>query len=272
MKKLFVCVLTLLLILTIVPVFASAQAQLSYVTDTCGLLSDQEKQELEAMGESIADRYGVGVYVIIVNDYSNYVRTDTAKKATDIFYDDYELGIGNDHEGILVMLSMAQRESTIISVGSFCEYAMPDSVLYQIEDYFLDDFRANNWYQGFKDYYSAVENTVAGKIESYQNRQEQISSGNILYSGGRDPAFNLILLLGVPCLLAGGTCLAFAGQMKNAKIKTTAGDYIDRDSIRFDIREDRFTHRTETRQVISNNSRDGGGGGGGGHVGHTSKF
>lgn len=88
----------------------------------------------------------------------------------------------------------------------------------------------------------------------------------------------LLLILGIPCLIALVVCSVFKAQMKTAGIKTTAGDYIKMGDLRLNVQQDLFTHRTQTRQIIQQQtSRSGGGGGGttirsGGFSGKSGKF
>ena len=46
--------------------YASSGGSLGYVTDTVGLLTQEEQRELETTAAQLAESYGCGVYVIIV--------------------------------------------------------------------------------------------------------------------------------------------------------------------------------------------------------------
>ena len=63
-------------------------------------------------------------------------------------------------------------------------------------------------------------------------------------------------------LIALITCSVFKAQMKTAKEKTQANDYLVPQSMDLRVREDVFTHRTETRTRIETDSGSRGGGGG----------
>ena len=76
MKK-RICCLLLAMMLTLVfcvSVAAAGQtgAQLSYVTDAAGLLSENENMQLERMAEGVSKKYGVCVYIVTVEDYRDF--------------------------------------------------------------------------------------------------------------------------------------------------------------------------------------------------------
>ena len=64
MKKRIRCLLLVLMFCLVLCVGAAAAeqtgAQLSYVTDAAGLLSENENMLLEKMAESVSKKYGVG--------------------------------------------------------------------------------------------------------------------------------------------------------------------------------------------------------------------
>ena len=67
-------------------------------------------------------------------------------------------------------------------------------------------------------------------------------------------------------------CSLFKGQMKTAKEKDTAEDYVVSGSARLRVREDRFVNRTRTVHVIESNSGGGSRPSGGGTSHHSGKF
>ena len=89
----------------------------------------------------------------------------------------------------------------------------------------------------------------------------------------------MLAVIFIPVAVALGVCSVFKAQMKTAKEATRADEYLVPHSMRLRTKEDRFTHRTESRTVIETDSghRAGGGGGssfhsGGGFSGRSGKF
>ena len=62
--------LALLVTLLVLPV--QAEAQLAYVTDAAGLLSDTQRQTLETLSSSLSEQYDCGVYIVTVDDFTEY--------------------------------------------------------------------------------------------------------------------------------------------------------------------------------------------------------
>ena len=75
MKKRFVLAMVLCIALCLAlsgaAYASSAGSSLGYVNDAVGLLSLDEQQELETTASQLAERYGCGVYVIIVDEYTD---------------------------------------------------------------------------------------------------------------------------------------------------------------------------------------------------------
>ena len=154
MKK-RICSLLLVLLFCLVlcvSVAAAEQtgAQLSYVTDSAGLLSENEKMLLEKMAESVSKKYGVGVYIVTVEDYRDF-HSEGVYKATYTIYHECTMGEGPNRDGIMLLLSMDDRDWAMFCYGSRCEYAFNSYGQQKLEKVFLDNFGENDWYGGFED-------------------------------------------------------------------------------------------------------------------------
>lgn len=141
-------------------------AQLSYVTDAAGLLSENENMLLEKMAESVSKKYGVGVYIVTVEDYRDF-HSEGVYKATYTIYHECTMGEGPNRDGIMLLLSMDDRDWAMFCYGSRCEYAFNSYGQQKLEKVFLDNFGENDWYGGFEDYVKEcsvyLEKASAGK-------------------------------------------------------------------------------------------------------------
>ncbi len=127
-----------------------AGAQLNYVTDAAGLFNESEAARLERMAETVSQKYGVGVYIVTVEDFRDY-HSGGVYKATYTIYHKYALGEGAGRDGILLLLSMDDRDWAMFCYGSRCEYAFNSYGQQKLEKVFLDNFGENDWYGGFED-------------------------------------------------------------------------------------------------------------------------
>lgn len=90
--------LALCLLLAPMTVFAESNAQLNYVTDDAGILTDSQWEDLEQRAQQVSEEYQCGVYMITVDDYTDY-STESVYTADYTIYHDYEMGMGEDRDG-----------------------------------------------------------------------------------------------------------------------------------------------------------------------------
>ena len=249
-------ILSLLLALCLVlslggAALASGQMAVPHVTDTAGLLTQAEVLALEEQAEQIAADYGCAPYILVVENYRDYEDTNDAFEAGMNLYERWDLGYGPEKNGLLLMLSMAERDYALVSYGSVTHRAFTDYGQDYLSEQFLDDFRQGNWAGGFQDYLS----TSAWLLEQARNGTPYDVS-----SAPEEPSFNFLIIL-IPLVLALVVCLILMAQMKTANRKTEAGDYMVQGGTDMRVVQDIFTHRTVTRQVIQSENKGGGGGG-----------
>ena len=250
----------------------SAQKLPYYVSDTANLVPDQW-QKLETAAERVSEQYGCGVYIVTLQDYRDYGSYSSMRSFSEDFYNRYHLGIGEKQNGILLVLSMAERDYSLIAYGSDAHYAFTDYGKTMLENSFLDDFRRDDWNGGFSDYISGCEQLLSRAADgnpvdvSYESRSgipSELSNG---------------IIIGVPLLVSFGASEGMKRRMKPVKPQSRADEYIVPGGIHFNLKRDVFVNRTVSRTVIRTENRDShyGGGGGttvnsGGFSGHSGKF
>ena len=168
MKRFFSAALIVVLAIMLVAVTAAAESGQElpyYVSDTAGLTTTEQWQKLETAAERISDRYGCGVYVVSLQDYRDYGSYNNIRNFSEEFYNHYRLGLGQNRNGILLVLSMAERDYCLIAYGSDAHYAFTDYGKEVLENSFLDDFKRNDWNGGFADYISGCEELLSKAAE-----------------------------------------------------------------------------------------------------------
>ena len=260
MKKRFVLAMVLCIALCLAlggaALASSSGDSLSYVSDTVGLLSLDEQQELETTAAQLAERYGCGVYVIIVDDYTDYTN-GSIEDFSEAVYDYYGLGLGDDRNCLLLSLSMSERDYDLDAHGSIANRAFTDYGKEQLAQEFLDDFRYDSWFDGFRDYMSAAGRYLE---ESENGAPVDVPGYNGGYTESTSPAASVLMIVGVPCLISLAVCGIFAAQMKTARRQTGARGYISHGGVDMRITQDQFLYHTETRQPIPQNNNTNGGG------------
>lgn len=246
-----ICLAAAVLLLTAItiPAMANEDAQLPYVTDLAGLLTDTQQQSLEALAQDISREYQCGVYIIAVEDFTDYSHASGIRQAAEDIYLQYDLGYGSRDDGVLLMLSMDERDYALIVYGDNALLAFTDYGQEQLEKTFLDDFRYDDWYDGFEDYLN--------KSAYLLSLAESGTPLDVEKEGGSYFVELLVIILG-SCLISGLICGVLVSQMKTAVKGTHATEYITEKGIDIRVRTDRYTHTTQVRRKIQTNNSSGG--------------
>ena len=250
-RKICSFLLAFLLLLALTPAALADGAQLSYITDDAGVLTASETASLEKAAQHIAQRYGVGIYLVTVNDACRIDSRGTYEAAY-TYYHRNSLGAGAERNGAILLLSMNDRAFAHFYYGKKSEYAFNSYAKEQIEDTFLDNFRENDWYGGFSDYLSACGEYLALAAEGHPVR--------------RSPVPAIVISCAAGILIAFLVCSILKRKMKSVYVQARADGYVS-GGLRLSRQTDRFTHRTETRRHIEPPKPSGGGGGSIGHTG-----
>ena len=272
-------ILCIILLMSFVPAgSANAEGQQNdtlpyYVSDVAGLLSSSQWQELESKAEQISQQYQCGVYLVTLEDYRDYGSYSSFWNFSQDFYTRYHMGLGERSNGILLILSMSDRDYSLLAYGSDAHYAFTDYGKEVLENRFLDNFRQNDWYGGFRDYINGCG--------EFLSRAADGNPVDVVYQSrnGLDPGISAAVVIGVPLLTAFGACEGMKRQMKPVREQTRADQYIVPGGINLNLKRDVFVNRTVTRTRIHTEPRMNAGGGGGGTTvnsqgfsGHSGKF
>lgn len=296
MKKRLISLLLVLLLLalTLPAAFAEGETQTEesaqvfpYVLDQAGLLRDSLRETLEQKAAALSEEHRCSLYIVTVEDHTSF-NADVYEAAKGIF-NYYALGWGDEKDGVILLLSMNERDYAFAGHGSRGEAICGYESSWLIEDQFLDNFRNDDWYGGFVDYLDAC----AGQLTKLDSGEDITEGADIITGpdgleyhsynapGGsteRSILPRVIAVIAIPILVALIVCSIFRAQMKTAKEAVRADEYLVPHSMKLRIKEDRFTHRTESRVKIESDSGSRGGGGGssfhsgGGFSGRSGKF
>ena len=226
---------------------------MQYVFDISDLLTYEEWEELETRAADISNRQHCGVYFALVDDFTDY-GDGSVYEVTYQLYHGSELGFGKDRDGIIVLLSMEERDYATFVYGEYAEYAFDDFGQEKLEERFLDDFGDNDWYGGISHYLDACDEFLTKAEEGKPVRSS--------------PWPMVGVAVGVSCLIAAGICIFLLRGMKSVHQKKEADAYLTEGGLHLTQQYDQYTHTTETRTKIeksssSSNSSESGGGGSG---------
>lgn len=286
MKKRIFSILLVMLFALGLAVSASAEEREIHVFDIDDLLDAGAVSTLETLAAQVSEDYECGVYIAIFGDMADYGYDDIEEFSEEVFRT-WDLGYGEQNNGILLVLSMNDRDYDLDAFGDFANYAFTDYGKSELADLFLDDFRENDWFPGFVDYVEGCETFLAKArdgepvdiyYESYaEPRVERELTPQERFAEEIGPAMGFGLVAGIIAALI--RCGMLKKKMKSAIVATEASDYVSDHGVAFTARENHFTHTTVVRQRIQqeSSSRSGGGFGGtsvgsSGHSHSSGKF
>lgn len=232
-----------LAVLLACPVFAAGADR---VTDGAGLLTQEQRAELNRRAAQISQKYRCDVDVMTVGAMDGNNAYETAKEA----YRENGLGYGSDKSGLLLFLSMEDRDYALIAYG-YGNTAFTDHG----KDVMLDDnvlplLHEGEYYEAFSKYLDVSDEYL-----------EMARSGKPFdtASGPKDRTGAVAAAILVPLAVALGVCLLLRRQMKTAVLQRTANNYIGKDSMHVTLAQDIFLYQTVAREVIPEESSHGGG-------------
>ncbi len=277
MKKRLIS-LALLLILILVPALTAQAAEGVYIYDTVGILTADEQNALQQKAAEISEQYECAVYVVVVDDFQKYTNYSVRQAAENI-YTDNGFGWGEEKSGVMLLLSMAERDYSLIAYG-YGNTAFTDYGKDILSEKFLDDFKGDNWYAGFDDYvgYSGemLQRSREGSPIDVSSDGVRGASRSLREKLGPIGLFLIIIVL--PVAIAFIVCSTMKAKMKSVRRAVSAQQYNVDSAVDLYESSDVFTHVTESRVRIQNDSSRSGGGHGGttvsssGFSGKSGKF
>ena len=227
--------------------------------------------DMEAAARAISEQYGCGVYVVTVDDMADYIDPDAVTETdetgmaafTEYAWDALGLAASYDSNGIMLALSMVERDFQMLAHGDTANAAFTDYGKYIMQDEFLDNFREDDWYGGFADYIAACGRYLEANAngapidvepsDETEEEYEPLSFGDKLFFAAL-MAFRFGLPLGL--IVAFIVCAIYKRQLKSVRRATEAARYTVSGGAEITAREDRFTHTTEVRTPIKTESDD----------------
>lgn len=261
MKRMTVFLSALLLLLCVlIPV--SAADPIPYICDTASLLTEDACTRMERQAAEISAQYQCAVYFVTVEDYTDYGSGSIYQVAKSI-YKANDLGWGTDKSGVMLLLSMADRDYTLIAYG-YGNTAFTDYGKDYLSDRFLDDFADDDWESGCGDYLSTCEKML-----------ELARDGSPVDVGAKPKVHLSFWQNLIPSFLA-ALLICFIWRLvakKEVHESREAGSYISSGGMKITLRQDTYTHTTRTVRTIEKPSNGGGTSvGSGGFSGKSGKF
>ena len=204
--------------------------------DDAGLLTDAEAAELLNQLDEVSERQNFDVVIITVDSLGD----ETAQQFADEVYEACGYGYGEDHDGILLLISMEDRDWAISTTG-YGITAFTRSGQEYLVDQFKPDLSDGNYLKAFQIFVEKSDDflTQAANGEPY-------GKGNMPYI----PLswLHIVIAAGIGLLIGGITVGVMAGGMKSVRKQAAAKDYLREGSLNLTDSRDVFLYRTLDRR------------------------
>ena len=256
MKKRVTCILfgILFCLLLFLPAIAANELRAkdshpSRLVDEADLLTTTEKEQLLTKLNEISERQQVDVAVVTVNSLEG----QTATAYADDYYDNNHYGMGNNDDGILLLVSIEEREWRITTYG-YGITAFTDAGLDYISEQFLPDMSDGDYASAFKIYASLCDDfiTKAKTDQPYDNSNLSSRTYEEFFA-----SYSIPVSLGIGIILSFIMTGIMRSKLKSVYSQTEASDYIKEHSLKITKQYDRFLYR-HVSKTARPKERDGG--------------
>ena len=241
-KRLFGIILAFLLCVSLcVPAFAQDNRPL--LVDDADLLTENEEILLLAKLEEISRAAQMDIVVVTANDIGG----KTPQAYADDFYDDH----GYAADGVLLLVSMAERD-WYISTSGYGIIAVTDAGRNYMSDQFIHDLSDGNYYEAFLTY----AELCGDFIEQARNGQS-FDVGHLPkapFNVFRSILISLIIGLVIALIVTG----VMVSKLKTVRSQNGAANYVKSGSMMVTQSRDLFLYRHIDRQAKPKESGSGG--------------
>lgn len=260
-RKILSLLLSLLLVLCI-SLPAAAAEQPRYIIDGAELLTSDEEQILEEKALSLRADYKMDVVILTVPSLDG----STPQNYADDYFDDYGYGYGEDYSGILLLLSMEERDWYISTSGDAI-YALTDygtqssmeiPLSYLGDGDYYGGFCA--WLDGLPAYLNSSENgtPIDGYADYSGDYYHADNEETVYYGETSSPSIFLSLVIGVAAAAIVIVCMRFS--MNTKRPQSGASNYLDEGSYHLYTRQDIFLYSNVSKVARPKENSSSGGG------------
>lgn len=246
MKKRVFAILCLLLLILPLPILAEEAKPL--VVDNAGLFSPEEKDSLTIQAQALGDTYHMDVVILTTNTLSGKRPQDYA----DDYYDDMGYGQGSNASGMLLLISMEERDWYLSTCGDAI-YALTDYGIEQLGMVLVSGMQVD-YAEGIQAFFDALPEYLdaykAGTpIDGNRRQSNDFYHGDqesVVYS--REPASpNLTLSIIIGLVVAIISVGAMVATMNTKHRQYGASSYLTKGSLHFPRMQDLFLYSNVTK-------------------------
>ena len=236
--------------------------QQTFVRDHYGLFTKSQAEEWNQKACEMAAKYGVGCYLVVVDDLDNY---SSARSYAKDYFKYYTLGCGNRDSAILFLLAVDSRDYVTITYGGGVD-VFTDVSVDKLESHIVSYLKKNNWVNAATSYYDDCESVLAYLAANGKPANDYYAND---YPNPDENNFGIeecLIIVAIGLILGAIIARVIVNREKAAMLtavkKSEAGDYLDRSSLTLTEATDEFVNTTLVATPRVQESSGGGGGGG----------
>ncbi len=222
----------------------SSAADLPRLVDQADLLTDSEESALSDRLDEISERHQFDVVVVTVDS----LEEETAVVYADDFYDYNGYGFGDERDGILLLISMEERDWCISTTG-YGITAFTDAGQAYISERFVTDLSVGDYAAAFTNFAVLCDAfiTQADTGEPYDIDHLPQEPFDLVWN----LAVALIIAFVISLIVTG----IMRGQLKTVHSQSEADNYIKQGSMHLTRKNDLYLYRhVDRRKKAENNS------------------
>lgn len=256
----------ILFLLISICLIASVSAQ--SIVDNAELLTDSEEALLEERTASVRESYDYDVVILTIDSLDG---EDILSYAND-YYDYNGYGVGSGYDGMIFVISMAERDFGTSTCGSGIYY-FSDYTLDNIHENITPSLSAGEYFDAFDEYINQVEYVLYSAAIEEQPASANTTMPEYNLSGGYDSSlytydegevstaevyiFMEIGIIIVALVIGLITVSVMKSPMKNIGIKKDADSYTGADDLKLKRQIDRFIYSNVSKTRIETNNSSG---------------
>lgn len=206
------------------PAFA---AQRSRFVDSAGLLSMSDGLYINELLDKISEKYECDVVIMTLKDTGGY----DAKDHAEWLYDSNGYGQGENSDGVMLMISMSERDWVIVTTG-FCKKAVNRAARNKISLNVVPKLRDGDYADAFKTFANMSEKMISSA-----------RAGHVYHPY----LLGFFISLGGALMIAYLTISYSGNQLKSVHAKKDADEYIKINSFKLDGMKDTLTHQSQSK-------------------------
>lgn len=237
-KKRILTVLFALILCMVVVIPTFAASDLPRLVDNADLLTDSEESTLLSKLNEISERQQTDVVVVTADTLDGKTPMDYA----DDFYDYNGYGFGADKDGVLLLVSLEDRDWWMSTTG-YGITAITDAGIEYISEKFLSDLSDGDYADAFTTYAELCDDffTQARSGQPYDTGHMPKQPFNI--------ARNLLIALIVGFVIALLATGVMKGKLKTVRFQSAASNYVKANSMNVTESRDMFLYTHVDRRA-----------------------